>query len=125
MLLLFLLEENSLENKPFVVEDFCSFSETTCLLLFTFRVGEQRKQERGTRKRNVSGSASAFARGDDREYERERKLPLFSGLQFVSPRGELQSRVLLSTYKTRLGGKKEVKSEMLSFCLKLRTIFSR
>ena len=123
MLLLFLLEENSLENKPFVVEDFCSFSETTCLLLFTFRVGEQRKQERGTRERNVSVSASAFARGDDREYERERKLPLFSGLQFVSPRGEPKQSFTFDVQNAR-NPKKEVKSEILSFCLKLRTIFS-
>ena len=101
MLLLFLLEENSLENKPFVVEDFCSFSETTCLLLFTFRVGEQRKQERGTRERNVSESASAFARGDNREYERERKRCFL--VSNVFPPAGNQSRVLLSMYKMRGG----------------------
>jgi hypothetical protein len=80
-------------------------------------------RKRDERKKRFRVSECVCERGQQRIREREKAL--FSGLQFVSPRGELQSRVLLSTYKTRLGGKKEVKSEMLSFCLKLRTIFSR
>lgn len=114
---MFLLEENSLENRPLVEEDFCSFSEMTCLLLFTFRVGA-RKQERGTRERNVSESASAFARGDDREYERERKRCF---VQFVSPSPRGTKARKLSMYKMR---KKEERVVRFSFCLKLRTIFS-
>lgn len=54
--------------------------------------------------RNVSESASAFARGFDREYEREGERALFSGLQFVSPpRAGNQSRAKLSMYKMRGG----------------------
>jgi len=106
LLLLFLLEENSLENKPFVEDDFCSFSEMTCLLLFTFRVGA-RKKERGTRERNVSESASAFARGFDREQRERERVVLWSPICFP-PRGEPK----LSIYKMR-GGQEKVKSEIL------------
>ena len=80
-------------------------------------------RKRDERKKRFRVSECVCERG--RQRIREREKALFSGLQCVSPRGEPQSRVLLSTYKTRLGGKKEVKSEILSFCLKLRTIFSR
>ena len=80
-------------------------------------------RKRDEKKKRFRVSECVCERG--RQRIREREKALFSGLQFVSPRGEPQSRVLLSTYKTRLGGKKEVKSEILSFCLKLRTIFSR
>lgn len=85
LLLLFLLEENSLENKPLVVEDFCSFSEMTCLLLFTFRVGGAKARKRD--ERNVSESASAFARGDNRE-QRERESVVLLVSNLFPPCGE-------------------------------------
>ena len=54
-------------------------------LFVVFHVSSRSAKARKRDERNVSESASAFARGFDREYEREAERALFSGLQFVSP----------------------------------------
>ena len=109
MLLLFLLEENSLENKPLVVEDFCSFSETTCL--FTFR-GGARKQERGMRE-TFQSQRVRLREGlteNTRERERERCFLVYN---LFHPRARGTKAEQNFRCIKCAGGKKEVKSEIL------------
>ena len=79
-------------------------------------------RKRDEKKKRFRVSECVCERG--RQRIREREKALFSGLQFVSPRGEPKQSFTFDVQNAR-NPKKEVKSEMLSFCLKLRTIFSR
>ena len=81
-------------------------------------------RKRDEREKRFRVSECVCERGRQRMREREKAFVVLLVSNLFPPAGN-PSRVLLSTYKTRLGGKKEVKSEILSFCLKLRTIFSR
>ena len=82
-------------------------------------------RKRDEREKRFRVSECVCERGRQRMREREREsVRCFLVSNLFPPAGNHKAEFYFRRTK-RAGGKKEVKSEILSFCLKLRTIFSR